>query len=289
MDLDIGCSFVFGVPVATHAVMIVEPHSSELEHVVDSTLQLVGESVPLPSSTYLDSYGNRCRRLTFGAGEATVRFMARVKVSDELDEVAEDAELAAPHELPDEALNFLLPSRFCESDQLADLAWSTFGHVESGWARTQMISDWVHERIQFQYGTSSPTYSALSILGQGVGVCRDFTHLGIALCRAVNIPARYVFGYMPDIGVPDLGAPMDFCAWMEVFIGGRWYTFDPRNNERRVGRVVIGRGRDAADVAMVTSFGQLQMLGMTVWAELGEGTSWNDPTRPGREGPGLVV
>jgi transglutaminase-like putative cysteine protease len=126
------------------------------------------------------------------------------------------------------------------------------------------------------------------VLDRGVGVCRDFTHLAIALCRAVNIPARYVFGYLPDIGVPDLGVEMDFCAWMEVFLAGRWFTFDPRNNEPRIGRVVIGRGRDAADVAMVTSFGQVEMVGMTVWAELGSGASWSDPTPIGRHGPGLI-
>ena len=122
------------------------------------------------------------------------------------------------------------------------------------------------------------------MLEQGVGVCRDFTHLAIGLCRAFNVPARYVFGYLPDIDVPDLGAPMDFCAWMEVFLGGRWFTFDPRNNERRIGRVVVGRGRDAADVAMVTSFGPIELIDMTVRAEVGAGPSWNDPTRLGRVG-----
>jgi len=288
MDLDIGCSFVFGVPVATHAVMLFEPHSTELQKVVDSRLEIVGHAALAPSSTYVDSYGNRCRRITFDAGQATVRFMARVNVSEEHDETLEDAELAQPADLPDEVLYFLMPSRYCESDRLADLAWSTFGFIRSGWAQVQSVCDWVHGRTEFQYGSSSPGYSALSVLDRGVGVCRDFTHLAIALCRAVNIPARYVFGYLPDIGVPDLGAPMDFCAWMEVFLGGRWFTFDPRNNQARIGRVVIGRGRDAADVAMVTSFGQIEMVGMTVCAEIGSGASWNDPTRPGRDGPGLI-
>jgi transglutaminase-like putative cysteine protease len=288
MDLDIGCSFVFGVPVATHAVMLFEPHSTDLQKVVDSRLEILGHAALPPSSTYVDSYGNRCRRITFNAGDANVGFMARVNVSEEHDETLEDAELTPPEHLPDEVLYFLMPSRYCESDRLADLAWSTFGSIWSGWARVQSVCDWVHDRTEFQYGSSSPQYSALSVLDSRVGVCRDFTHLAIALCRAVNIPARYVFGYLPDIGVPVLGDEMDFCAWMEVFLGGRWFTFDPRNNQPRIGRVVIGRGRDAADVAMVTSFGQIEMVGMTVWAEIGSGASWNDPTRPGRNGPGLI-
>jgi transglutaminase-like putative cysteine protease len=183
-----------------------------------------------------------------------------------------------------------MASRYCESDRLSDLAWAQFGTIQSGWARVQAICDWVHGRTTFQYGSSSPEYSAVTVLDRGVGVCRDFTHLAIALCRAVNVPARYVFGYLPDIDVPapEPGVIMDFCAWMEVFLDGRWFTFDPRNNRRRIGRVVIGRGRDAADVAMVTSFGHVDMVGMTVWAELGTGETWSDPTRPGREGAGLI-
>jgi transglutaminase-like putative cysteine protease len=275
------------VPAATHAVMLFEPHSTELQ-VVDSRLEIVGRAALPPSSTYVDSYGNRCRRITFDAGDANVRFMARVTVSDQSDETVQDAQAASPEHLPDDVLYFLMPSRYCESDRLVDLAWSTFGSIRSGWARVQSICDWVHGRTEFQYGSSSPEYSALSILDRQVGVCRDFTHLAIALCRAVNIPARYVFGYLPDIGVPDLGAEMDFCAWMEVFLDDRWFTFDPRNNQPRIGRVVIGRGRDAADVAMVTSFGQIEMVGMTVWAEIGSESSWSDSTRPGRHGPGLI-
>jgi transglutaminase-like putative cysteine protease len=290
MDIDIGCSFGFGVPAATHAVMLFEPHSTELQNVVDSRIVVSGDAVLPPSSTYIDTYGNRCRRITFDPPEATVTFMARVNVSDALDEIQEAAELIAPHDLPDEVLYFLMPSRYCESDRLSDLAWSQFGSIQSGWARVQTICDWVHGRTTFQYGSSSPEYSAVSVYERGIGVCRDFTHLAIALCRAVNIPARYVFGYLPDIGVPvpDPDVEMDFCAWMEVFLDGRWFTFDPRNNQRRRGRVVIGRGRDAADVAMITSFGLVEMVGMTVWAEPGTGESWNDPTLPRRQGRGLI-
>ncbi len=282
MDLDVGCSFLFNVPVATHAVMMIEPHSTDIEMVAHSKLQIMQAATVLASSPYVDSFGNNCRRATFSAGPAEVRFMARVGVSEEPDDAAESAELLAPHELPHEVLQFVLPSRYCESDQLAELAWQTFGSTAPGWKRVQAICDWVHDRLTFRYGSSSPSTSALTVLEQRVGVCRDFTHLAIGLCRAFNIPTRYVFGYLPDIGVPDPGAPMDFCAWMEVFLGGRWFTFDPRNNQRRIGRVVVGRGRDAADVAMVTSFGPIELVDMTVRAEIGAGPSWNDPTRLGR-------
>ena len=287
MDLDIGCSFVFDANVATHAVMLFEPHCTELDRVLDSRLEIVGD-VAAPSASYVDSFGNRCRRITLNAGQTTIRFLARANVVPEGDRTDRSAALAPPVDLPDEVLQFLMPSRYCESDQVADLAWSTFGTGGSGWERVQRVCDWVNERTSFRYGSSSPGYSAVNVLENSVGVCRDFTHLAIALCRALNIPTRYVFGYLPDIGVDDPGTPMDFCAWMEVFLDEQWFTFDPRNNEHRIGRVVVGRGRDAADVAMVTSFGRVEMVGMTVWAELGSGASWTDSSRPGRTGSGLV-
>jgi transglutaminase-like putative cysteine protease len=278
IDLDIGCTFEFEAAAAIHAVMLFEPHSSELEAVVDSTLCTVADGAPPSSSSYVDSYGNRCRRITLDAGATTVSFAARAKVSATPDETLDSAELVPPSELPDEVLTFLMPSRYCESDQVVDLAWSTFGSIPCGWERVQRVCDWVHDRTEFAYGSSSPQFSALSVLEGRVGVCRDFAHLAIALCRSVNIPARYVFGYLPDIGVPDPGTPMDFCAWIEVFLDGRWFTFDPRNNQHRIGRVVIGRGRDAADVAMVTSFGSLDMVGMTVQAEIPSGKLQSAPT-----------
>jgi transglutaminase-like putative cysteine protease len=179
----------------------------------------------------------------------------------------ESAPQLMPDELPNRALPFLLPSRYCESDLLGDRAWNLFGDLAPGWDRVQAIVDWVHDQIDFDYGRSSTSHTAVSMLQDSVGVCRDYTHVAIALCRALNIPARYAFGYLPDIDVPDPGTPMDFCAWMEVQLGGRWYTFDVRNNQRRKGRVLIGRGRDAADVAMVTSFGSAPLLDMRVTAE----------------------
>lgn len=267
MDLDIGCSFRFDVLTPTHVVLLVEPHTSELDLVRRSGIVVSQLGRDLPTDTYVDAHGNRCRRVTLATGPAEVSFSARVDVSPLPDEVAPTAMLAPPAELPAEVLTYLLPSRFCESDQLSDQAWTSFGALSAGWQRVQAVMDWVHDKLDFGYGTSSPTMSAGEAMHQGAGVCRDFAHLAITLCRGLNIPARYVFGYLPDIDVPGTGAPMDFCAWTEVFVGGRWHTFDPRNNQRRIGRVVIGRGRDAADVAMVTSFGTIDLIDMTVVAE----------------------
>ena len=264
MQIDIGCTFAFELPARTHAILMVEPHSSEIDRILHSRTCTSPGITPI---RFVDGYGNRCQRFTMGPGRADLAFTAQIEVTAEPDPIVSDAIMHAPEDLPEETLQLLYPSRYCESDQLADLAWQEFGSITEGWARVQAISDWVHDRIEFDYSSSSPNHSALSAIAGGVGVCRDFTHTAIALCRALNIPARYVFGYLPDIGVPDPGVPMDFCAWMEVYLGDRWHTFDPRNNERRIGRVVIGRGRDAADVAMVTSFGKATLLSMTVRAE----------------------
>jgi transglutaminase-like putative cysteine protease len=162
---------------------------------------------------------------------------------------------------------FLLPSRFCLSDALQAQAWELFGATEPGWGRVVAVCDWVHENVQFQMGSSNPLTSALDVWQSRYGVCRDFAHLGLTLCRSLNIPARYVFGYLPDIDVPEPYEPMDFCAWFEAYLGDRWWTFDPRNNVPRAGRVVIGRGRDALDVAMVTTYGAPALQTMTVWAD----------------------
>ena len=205
-----------------------EPHFTELDRVVDSRLEAVGDVGALPSASYVDSFGNRCRRITLDEGQTSIRYLARANVDAERDRTDRAAAMVPPMELPDQVLQFLMPSRYCESDQVAALAWSTFGTVGTGWERVQRVCDRVHDRTVFRYGSSSPAYSAVSVLENGVGVCRDFTHLAIALCRALNIPTRYVFGHLSDIGVNDPDAPMDFCAWMEVFLDGQWFTFDPR-------------------------------------------------------------
>jgi transglutaminase-like putative cysteine protease len=156
-------------------------------------------------------------------------------------------------------------SRYCETDRLSQVAWNLFGHIEPGWGRVQAICDFVHERITFNYQNARSTRTAFEAYEEQTGVCRDFAHLAVALCRCMNIPTRYVNGYLGDIGVPRVD-PMDFAAWIEVYLGGRWWTFDPRNNIRRIGRIVISHGRDAADVAMVSSFGPHILNSFTVWA-----------------------
>jgi transglutaminase-like putative cysteine protease len=218
-------------------------------------------------STYFDMYGNICDRLNLVEGENLVRYDATVEVPSEFDEMGAGAVQHRIEDLPDHALVYLLPSRFCLSDLLHDQAWELFGATEPGWARAQAISDWVHGNITFQAGASTPITTAVDVWEKRVGVCRDFAQLGVTFCRSVNIPARYVFGYLPDIGVPAPDEPMDFCAWMEVYLGNRWWTFDPRNNVPRTGRVVIGRGRDALDVAMATTYGGAVLETMQVWAD----------------------
>lgn len=222
---------------------------------------------------YTDLYGNICQRMVIPPGNQVLRYDALAEVSGQLDDVNPGALELPVERLPDDVLVYTLPSRFCLSDVLSDMAWQLFGNSEQGWGRVQAICDWVHGNIRFQYGSSNSLTTAADVCSQGQGVCRDFAHLAVTFCRALNIPARDVFGYLPDIGVPPPGDPMDFCAWMEVYLDGRWYTFDPRNNEPRIGRVLIGRGRDALDVAMITTYGSPRLAQMIVWADEAPATS----------------
>jgi transglutaminase-like putative cysteine protease len=217
---------------------------------------------------YADFYGNPVKRLVMPLGGVSLRYDAIVAVPDEEDADATSAPQLPVEDVPGEVLHFTLPSRYCLSDNLMGMAWELFGHTEPGGVRVQAICNWVHDNIKFQYGASNPTTTAVDVLEQRKGVCRDFAHLAITFCRALNIPARYVFGYLPDLYVPAPEWPMDFAAWMEVYLADRWWTFDPRNNARRVGRVLIGRGRDALDVAMLTTFGPAAFRSMTVWADV---------------------
>jgi transglutaminase-like putative cysteine protease len=169
--------------------------------------------------------------------------------------------------LPDETLVYLLPSRYCETELLSAPAWQMFGSMMPGWNRVQAIVDWVHSHIQFDYQCARPTKTAYEVYNERVGVCRDYAHLAIALCRALNIPARYCTGYLGDIGVPPMNAPMDFAGWFEAYLSGGWHTFDPRNNQRRIGRVLMARGRDAADVAISMTFGPNTLAKFLVWTD----------------------
>ncbi len=210
-------------------------------------------------TSYLDAFGNHCGRVPVPAGVSEVRLRNLGVIYDggQPDEVNWGAMQHAPQNLPAHTLQFLLPSRYCEVDSaLLNFAWAQFGNTPLGWARVQAICDFVHQHLRFDYASARANRSALEGFNEGLGVCRDFAHLAITLCRCMNIPARYTTGYLGDIGVAENRSPMDFSAWFEAYLGERWYTFDARHNTPRIGRVVIGRGRDAGDVAITMTFGQ---------------------------------
>jgi transglutaminase-like putative cysteine protease len=265
IDLRVGCEFIYDVSAPTTMTVQVRPRSDARHKLVTETWTT---SPPLPVDEYADLYGNPVKRLLALQGTLAIRYDAICAVPDEADPDGSGLGQVPPDQIPGELLHYTLPSRYCLSDELMGTAWELFGQTEPGWARVQAICDWVHDNLQFQYGTSNPLTTAVDVYKNRKGVCRDFAHLAVTFCRAMNIPARYVFGYLPDIYVPLPPEPMDFAAWMEVWLGDRWWTFDPRNNARRVGRVLIGRGRDALDVAMLTTFGPAEFRSMTVWADI---------------------
>jgi transglutaminase-like putative cysteine protease len=215
---------------------------------------------------YLDLYGNICSRVLAPAGRFAISADFVIRDSGLVDAYAPDAIQIAAHNLPDDVLLYLLGSRYCETDRLTDLAWSLFAAEPLGWPRVQAICDFVHDHIQFDYQAARPTKGAFEAYSERRGVCRDYAHLAIAFCRCMNIPARYCTGYLGDIGVPIVGV-MDFSAWFEVYLGARWYAFDARNNVPRIGRVLIARGRDAADVPIANTFGPATLAGFTVISE----------------------
>jgi transglutaminase-like putative cysteine protease len=262
--LRVGCEFTYEVAAPTAATIQVRPRSDSTHRLVTETWTTRPE---VPVDEYTDFYGNPVKRMVMPPGPLVLGYDAIVSVPDEPDADATAASQPLVQEVPGDLLHFTLPSRYCLSDQLSETAWELFGQTEPGGGRVQAICDWVHDNITFQYGTSNPLTTAVDVFQNRRGVCRDFAHLAITFCRALNIPARYVFGYLPDIYVEPNPDPMDFAAWMEVYLGDRWWTFDPRNNTRRVGRVLIGRGRDALDVAMITTFGAARFQSMTVWAD----------------------
>jgi transglutaminase-like putative cysteine protease len=215
---------------------------------------------------YIDSFGNICSRILAPAGRMVISADFVIRDTGLVDDYAPAAEQIAAHNLPDETLVYLLGSRYCETDRLSDLAWSLFGATPLGWARVQAIVDYVHNHIVFGYEHARPTKGAFEAHQEQLGVCRDYAHLAITFCRCMNIPARYCTGYMGDIGVPVVGE-MDFSAWFEVYLGGRWYVFDARNNRPRMARVLIARGRDAADVPIAHTFGQAFLADFRVVSE----------------------
>jgi len=241
----------------TTLVTLMDVHPSRRRDILEE--RRFHASQPIPVETFIDSYGNLSRRMTVEAGPLALGLEGVIRDSGLPDEIDESAEAAPLSELPPEALPFLMASRYCENDLLSAFAWSRFGQIGGGSARVQAICDFVNDRLKFSYPDARETRTAAQAMEERIGVCRDFTHLAITLCRCMNIPARFCNGYLGDIGVPPDPSPMDFNAWFEAYVGGRWYTFDPRHNQPRIGRILVSRGRDAADVAMITSFGPHQL------------------------------
>jgi transglutaminase-like putative cysteine protease len=218
----------------------------------------------VPVSTYHDLFGNLCRRMVAPAGDMTIWGDATIEDDGKVDRAALGAREIPVPDLPDACLVYLMGSRYCETDKLSQAAWDMFGRTTPGWSRVQAVCDFVHGHIRFDYQQARSTRTAFEAFNERVGVCRDFAHLALTLCRCLNIPARYVNGHLGDIGVPVVD-PMDFSAWIEVFLEGEWYTFDPRNNIPRIGRIVVARGRDAADIPLINSFGPHLLKSFRVW------------------------
>lgn len=263
MQIQVGYEIGYTVSQYTPMILTLNVHYSRASDLVQPDWMQFKPSVS--SQGYRDGFGNWCTRIVAPPGTLVVSSSATVNDSGLSDPVAHGAvEIPVP-QLPVETLVYLLGSRYCETDRLSEIAWNRFGKTPPGWARVQAICDFVHRHIRFSYEHADSTISAWGVYKSRRGVCRDFAHLAIALCRCMNIPARYCTGYLGDIGVPPDPAPMDFSGWFEAYLGGAWHTFDPRHNARRIGRVLIAYGRDAADVAISTTFGQHQLERFRVW------------------------
>ena len=214
---------------------------------------------PVPFRTYVDDFGNHCTRLVAPIGVLTLSNRFVIRDNGKADVIPIKGRQAEVDKLPDEVLVYLLGSRYCDTDKLATLAWKKFGKIEAGYPRVKAILDYAHGRIKFGYQHARADRTASEGHAERKGVCRDFAHLAITLCRCMNIPARYCTGYLGDIGVPPDPSPMDFSAWFEVFLGGAWHTLDARHNRPRIGRLLMARGRDATDAAISTAFGNAEL------------------------------
>lgn len=263
--IEVGFDIEYSTKAETPIVIMLSIHPSRVCDIIGQEEIVADPNVPI--RYYLDSFGNVCGRLT--VPEGVIRLCGKALVADpgRPDPVVLEARQLPIDQLPDECLLYLMGSRYCETDKLADIAWSLFKHTEPGWPRVQAICDFVHGHLKFGYAHASPTKTAFDAYTQKRGVCRDFAHLAVTLCRCMNIPARYVTGYLGDIGVPRDPAPMDFSGWFEAYLSGAWHTFDARHNRPRIGRILMGTGRDAADVALMTSFGAIELRKFQVFTE----------------------
>jgi transglutaminase-like putative cysteine protease len=267
MLIRLGYDIELGLPQASTIVAILNVHSSRVADLREA--DEIQSSPAITQERYTDSFDNTCTRLLAPQGNLRLWGSTLIEASGETDAVDWNAPQLAIEHLPTGTLQFLLSSRYCEVDRLSGLAWQLFSETPTGGARVQAICDWVHQHITFGYGFARTTKSALDVHAERQGVCRDYQHLAITLCRAMHIPARYATGYLGDIGVP-LVPPMDFSAWFEVYLDNRWWAFDARNNQPRLGRILMATGRDASDVAITTSFGQADLCNFFVVSEIEE-------------------
>jgi transglutaminase-like putative cysteine protease len=265
MQIRIGYELVYACPQRTPMILTLNVHYSRV-----SDLAVPDHIVTQPAvaiTGYRDGFGNWCSRLVAPPGEIRISSDAVIHDSGLPDPTDPGAMQHAVEDLPSDTLVYLQGSRYCETDRLSEIAWSLFDKTPPGWARVQAIGDFVHRHIAFGYQYARATKTALEVFNEKSGVCRDYTHLMVAFCRCMNIPARYCTGYLGDLGVPPSTAPMDFSAWLEVYLGGRWHVFDPRNGVPRIGRILIAQGRDAADVPLSNAFGPAELKSFQVWTE----------------------
>ena len=265
MHIHVGFEMIYDSPQPTPIIFNLNVHFTRVSDLLGRDDLVVDP--PVPMAAYRDGFGNWCTRIVAPTGSTRISADALVRDSGLPDVIAPEAQQIPVPDLPEETLVFLLGSRYCETDQLSETAWNLFGQAPTGWGRVQAICDYVHRHITFGYEHARRTRTALEAFHDQTGVCRDFTHLAVAFCRCMNIPARYCTGYLGDIGVPPDDEPMDFSAWFEVFLGGQWHTFDARHNTPRIGRVLIARGRDAADVALSNTFGPATLTSFRVWTD----------------------
>jgi len=266
MLIRVGFEMAYQCPQPTPMIVTLSIHYSRTSDLLEPDHLRTAPSVPV--TAYRDLFGNWCSRLVAPAGRFVLSSDARVRDSGQPDIVVPSAVQTPVEYLPESTLVYLLGSRYCETDQLSEVAWQRFGDGPTGWARVQAICDFVHGHIEFGYHHARRTRTAWEAYNEGIGVCRDYAHLAIALCRCMNIPARYCTGYLGDYGTPPPYGPMDFAGWFEAFLGDRWYTFDARNNTPRIGRVLIARGRDACDVALSSTFGPNTLENFKVWTDV---------------------
>lgn len=258
MDIRVGYRIEIGTIQAVPGILLLDPHRSRQADFVSEPnprAVSIADGSEVPVEEYTDGFGNLCRRLVIPAGGAIFTNDMVVRDSGLPDQFDQTAAETWPPDLPPDVIEYMLPRRYCEVDELSATAWGLFGSFAPGWNRVQQICNYVNAQIRFDYQCARSTRTAAQAMNERVGVCRDFTHLAIALCRAMNIPARYCNGFLGDIRVPPDPAPMDYNAWFEAYLGGTWWTFDARHNVPRIGRILVARGRDAADIPMVHTFG----------------------------------